>query len=199
MAAARRRYNLDRLVARHLFQGVPYIFRNSPTRFDVMKDYFGAQLGVPSAAICVVGSSRLGYSLNPDHPGQVIRDDSDVDIIVADETLFDSVWRMLLLWKHPWHMQYWTPALREWGTRRLEDFLAGHVKVNELVLTGGQRLYRDELREFKDLWFRTFKGAGQYRADLAGFEFKGRLYRSWAFATIYHAEGLKRLTRITQP
>ena len=195
MAEARRQSNLVSLVREHLFEGVPFVFRERPKDYDLLKQYLGGELQVPTTAITIVGSGRLGYSLNPSHPGQPLSETSDVDVIVADEPLFDRLWDLMLKWRYPWHMQHWSRAEQAWGTQHLENFIAGHCMPHLIRKARiGFPPYRRQLLDFSHTWFSVFKGAGRY-PELADRDFKGRLYRTWAFATKYHTYGLRMLSR----
>jgi hypothetical protein len=195
MAEARRRSDLTGLVRKHLFAGVPYVFRERPADYDLMKEYLSSELGIPATTITIVGSGRLGYSLNPSHPGMPMSEASDVDVIVTNETLFDQLWDLMLKWRYPWHMQYWSTAEQAWGTRHLENFIAGH-SMPHLIRKAriGSPRHRRQLMDFSHKWFSVFKNTGRY-SELAGRDFKGRLYRTWPFATRYHTYGLRRLSR----
>jgi hypothetical protein len=190
----RRRGNLDSLVREYLFEGVPFVFKYHPADYDLLRRHLSDQLHLQTSSITIVGSGRLGYSLNPSHPGQPILDTSDIDILIADEKLFDQFWQLMLKWRYPWHMKHWSEAERAWGTRHLENFIAGYSEPHGIRFARlGFRRYRTQLLDFSHRWFSAFKSTGNY-PELAGREFKGRLYRSWTFATKYHAYGLRLLS-----
>lgn len=199
MAEVRRRANLEPLVVEHIFKGIPFLFDDQPAHYEILRTHLSSELGVPSNAITVVGSTRLGYSLNPSHPGQPMSETSDVDVIVADEALFDRLWNLLLRWRYPWHMRDWSDGEREWGTRHLENFIAGHCEPHRIRFARlGFPRYRRQLLDFSNQWFSAFKSTSRH-PELAGRDFKGRLYRSWRFATKYHAYGLRLLGHRTPP
>lgn len=195
----RRKGNLDSLVREQLFAGVPFVFRERPADYELLRGHLSRELSVPTSSLTIVGSGRLGYSLNPSHPGQPMLDTSDIDILVADETLFDRLWELMLKWRYPWHMKHWSEAERAWGTRHLENFIAGHADPHLIRFARlGFRRSRTQLLSFSYSWFSAFKSAAEY-PELAGREFKGRLYRSWSFATRYQAYGLRLLSQKLLP
>ncbi len=122
-------------------------------------------------------------------------DDSDVDVIVADATLFDRLWGLLLEWRYPWHLRRWSEAEGEWGLRLAENFMAGHCVPQDIrrIPVGAER-HRRELRMIAHNWFSAFKSTST-RPELGFRDYKGRLYRSWTFATKYHVSGLELLLR----
>jgi hypothetical protein len=199
IAEVRQTRHLDALVRQHMFQGTPFVFSALPSHYDLLRSHLSRELRVPPEAITVVGSCRLGYSLNPDHPGYPATELSDVDVIVADEALFDRLWGLLLRWRYPWHLRRWSDPEREWGTRLLENFILGQCEPHRIRFARlGSTRHRRELLAFADQWFSAFKSTSRY-TELAGRDFKGRLYRSWQFATMYHAFGLRHLAQVTPP
>ena len=146
----RRRGNLDTLVREHLFAGVPFVFRDHPADYELLRRHLSHELNVQTSSVTIVGSGRLGYSLNPSHPGQPILDTSDIDILIADEKkLFDRFWQLMLKWRYPWHMKHWSEAEREWGTRHLENFIAGYSDPHGIRFARlGFRRYRTQLLDF---------------------------------------------------
>ena len=197
IAEVRRTNEASQLVQQHVFTGTPFLFEQNPADYDLLRSHLAQELGVPGDSITVVGSCRLGYSLNPTHPGSPVREDSDVDVIVADEALFDKLWGLLLSWRYPWHTRNWPPGERDWALFYLENFMAGHWAPHQLGRPKtGVAEYRRLLLQFRDRWFTAFKSTSRYPA-LAAREFKGRLYRNWEFAKRYHAYGLMLLSETT--
>jgi len=191
----RRRGNLNLLIREQIFEGIPFVFRDRPEVYDLLRQHICQELKIQISSVTVVGSGRLGYSLNPSHPGQPMLETSDIDVLIADEKLFDQFWQLMLQWRYPWHMKYWSDAEREWGTRHLENFIAGYSDPHAIRFARlGFNRYRTQLLQFSHTWFSVFKSTGRY-PELAGREFKGRLYRSWSFATKYHAYGLRTLSQ----
>lgn len=182
--------SLDAVVREHILTGSPFVFEHQPRSYDSLRTHLAGELSVSSNAITVVGSAQLGFSLNPRHPGRPFSDDSDVDVIVTDEAFFDRIWKQLLSWRYPWHLRNWPEGDRTWGNQYLENFLAGHCDPARIRASGfGDGSARRALRDASAKWFNAFKAIGQL-PDLNGRDFKGRLYRSWDFATRYHAYGL---------
>jgi hypothetical protein len=204
IAEARKGRGLARLVTQHLFSGVPFVFQGNPAHYDILRKHLASSLIVPEASITIVGSARLGYSLNPSHPGNPLRDTSDIDVIIADEKLFDRIWEMLLRWRYPWRLAEWPKAEHEWVTGHLESVFAGYFLPHNLTLGGlkprrsrgranrSMEYHRDAVLQLRHDWFTAFKTTSRY-PELGHREFKGRLYRSWAFATTYHIHGLQKL------
>lgn len=185
-----------------LVQSLPFVFEQDTAAHEACINYFARRLGVRADGVVVVGSSKLGFSLNPKHPGTAFRHPestfapdkaSDIDVVIFDEHLFDSYWALLTRWRYPWHVSRWKEGHKEWGLRVLENSFAGQFHPNEIrYVPVGDRKYRDTLKEMAQAWYATFMETS-LEPLLGSFEYKGRLYRTRDHAVRYHAEGIRYL------
>lgn len=95
--------SLDSVVRDYLFQGTPFAFRDQPALMDTLRDHLcrDESLNLSRRDIIVVGSGKLGFSLNPYNFPRCFTDDSDFDVLVVDAGLFDTVWTAMLRWHYP--------------------------------------------------------------------------------------------------
>src|SRR4051794_37356146 len=75
----------------------PYAFRARPSDYDEFRVEVGARLSVDSAEIELVGSARLGFSLNPDHLLRAFEPSSDLDLVIVSSEVFDAAWQEMLI------------------------------------------------------------------------------------------------------
>jgi hypothetical protein len=66
--------------------------------------------------LTIIGSGKTGFSLSPHKFGAVFCDESDIDVVVVSEEIFDALWLELL--RFP---RYRLKQLREWERDRIED------------------------------------------------------------------------------
>lgn len=173
---------LDEFVTNRLFSMSPHIFQTRTALYDVFKRSLSSAIGVDPGNVVIVGSALLGFSAKPRQFGRPYRLGSDVDVIVVSEPLFEQAWADLLRWQH----------LRNWSMPRhqVQEILTHH-KVS--IYWG--HLWPDLLRRvcgFTIRWVDSFRQLSR-TPELAGFEFKGRLYKSWNHAMFYHAYGLQQI------
>src|SRR4051812_12444952 len=88
---------LGDVVEEYLFQGtpfgaVPYVFRMRQGDMQVLTDHLSSALQVKPENIVVVGSAKIGFSLSPDKYYQPFTNRSDIDVVIVDENLFDTIW-----------------------------------------------------------------------------------------------------------
>jgi hypothetical protein len=79
-----------------LFAMPPFAFRSRPVEYDEFRQEVADRLGVNVTNIDIVGSGRLGFSLNPDHLLSHFRPGSDIDLVIVSSQVFDSAWEEML-------------------------------------------------------------------------------------------------------
>jgi hypothetical protein len=74
----------------------PYAFRAHPEAYDKFRDELALRLGVGCETISLIGSARLGFSLNKARLLTPFSDQSDIDIVIVTSEMFDEAWIELL-------------------------------------------------------------------------------------------------------
>jgi hypothetical protein len=192
---------LSETVQEHVFQGLPFVFRQTPRTLDVLKRHLVSELGLSPSDILVVGSARTGFSLNPDNFPRQFSGTSDIDVVIVDEDLFDKIWTTLLIWNYPRRLLKAGRIDGDWIYQRRKDIYWGWFRPDQIRFEGLS--FPDALQPIRDLstrWFNAFRGLSQYseHAELTHREVSGRLYRTWNHAHLYHEEGLRSLRSILQ-
>lgn len=183
---------LDWIVENYIFKGTPFVFCTDPRLLDILHGHLVSNLRLRKENIVVVGSAKIGFSLNPYSFPRKFSDKSDIDILVVDEKLFDGVWRTILKWNYPRRLRLygmdWT-----WTKKRMEDlywgwFVPDKIKFEGLTFPSVLK----PVRAISTQWFDTFRSLSRY-PELADRNISGRLYRTWQHALLYHVEGLRRI------
>ena len=174
--------DLRQLVRDRLFAGLPFVYRDSPETYDDLRHRLAVALNVLDSDVTIVGSGRLGFSLSPDNFGAAFRDESDLDVLVVSDRLFDEIWLDMV-----------SLSRRAFGMLPLRDKerVLEH-KTNE-VYWG--RLWPHKLVRVSKVarrWVGAFRALSR-NPRLAYHEPRGRLYRTWNHAELYHVDGLSQL------
>lgn len=92
------------VVRKHISTGQPVSF-SSDEYFDLRK-LVAEQFALHPSAVVVVGSTRMGFSLNPEHRFRLVEQRSDIDIAIVSQERFDDYWdrvfayaREVLTWR----------------------------------------------------------------------------------------------------
>ena len=186
---------LAEVLQHYVFTGDPHAFDGQPDALPNLRAHLSRALHVEENNIVIVGSAQVGFSLSPDNFPRSFTADSDIDVVVVDERLFDSVWHTLLQWHYPRRFTLpdgdwkWTTARRKelyWGW-----FVPDKIRFNGLSLPAALK----PLRDCSTLWFNTFRSLGRF-PEFSRREVNGRLYRSWEHVHMYHSEGLRQIRDI---
>lgn len=161
-------------VTARLFEGVPAIW---PKTIDYVRwrHEVAKRLDVDPVSIQLVGSGRLGYSLNPSKKFKKFDSDSDIDIAIISADLFESTWQEIreLIGTRP------ELENRKTYLRKLvfDECIALDIVLPHLSYGATWSYYRDELIELL--------GEG-----LIDREVKYRLYRSYRALREYQLKGV---------
>lgn len=167
------------LVETYILRGTPYVFRDSPERYDILRRELGRSLEVAESSLVLVGSGKTGFSLSPDTFGQPFSEDSDLDVAVVSARLFDIVWFDLL-------------RLRPAKRAALDEQVRNWVETHRTLRIFHGRAVPHQLRGATRLsgsWFRAFKSLARI-PELSGYEVHGMLFRTWEHARLYYVYGL---------
>jgi hypothetical protein len=156
----------------------------------LLKRHLCAALPLNEDNIGVVGSAKVGFSLSPDSFFRPFSEDSDIDVLIVDERLFDTIWSTILRWHYPRRLWLDAATDRNWAGDRRKDLYWGwftphRIRFNGLTLP-------EMLKPVRDLstsWFNAFRSLSEYR-EFSHRDISGRLYRTWDHARLYHEHGL---------
>lgn len=74
-----------------LSEGIPYAFKECPGIYESLRTFIGERIGVDPKDISLTGSARLGQSLAPNKLGSVFNENSDLDIFIISNDLFERL------------------------------------------------------------------------------------------------------------
>jgi hypothetical protein len=79
----------DVLAKVFLLEGVPFVFEQSPMKYMIFREQVAGRFDVGSQDVCIVGSAKLGFSPAAEKYGRPFANESDVDVVVISERMFD--------------------------------------------------------------------------------------------------------------
>ena len=185
---------LDVVVQKYIFTGTPFVFRDQPKRSELLTQHLSDSLSLSERKIIVVGSAKIGFSLSPDNFPRQFSDNSDIDIVVIDRTLFDQFWITMLQWNYPWRYRLGV-ADWDWAKKRMTDLYWGWLEPDKIHYEGLS--FPSALRPLRDIstnWFNAFRSLSHY-PEFVRRNVSGRLYRTRKHALLYHKNGLQKLTK----
>lgn len=190
---------LEKVVQEYIFQGVPYVFRERPELLDILRRHLCSALKFLEENVVVVGSAKIGFSLNPNNFPRQFSDESDIDILVVDEKLFDSLWMAILRWHYPRRITVLGGEDGRWMRERRQDLYWGAFFPDKIRFQGLS--FPEILKPLRDnstAWFNAFRSLSQY-PELVSRNVSGRLYRTWEHALLYQTDGLRQIKDVIRP
>lgn len=85
--------NPHKFLEHKLLETIPYVFNGDLSRYLYWKSRLSAEIKVDSKAILLIGSSCLGFSINPNKNFKLFDKDSDIDVAIISQYFFDVSWR----------------------------------------------------------------------------------------------------------
>lgn len=87
--------NTSYVASRWMMDRIPFIFGEDSVQHIRWKEALAAHLGADSRAISIIGSSCLGFSLNPYKNFKMFDTTSDIDVAIISAHYFDVSWHCL--------------------------------------------------------------------------------------------------------
>jgi hypothetical protein len=186
----------EAIVREHIFSGVPFAFREQPQLLDLIRHHLKRELGLVPESVLVIGSAQTGFSLNPDNFPRRFSDESDIDVLVVDQSYFDRIWITVLKWHYRRRGLNLGAPESNWQQRMRKNLFWGSVMPHKIRYEG--LLFQDDLVPLRDLstkWFNAFRSLSLY-PEFARRDISGLLYRSWDHALLYQAYSLRQIRNI---
>ncbi len=156
------------LIDQHLVTGLPFVFRDAPSAYQDFVGTLSAQFRTPVLDITVIGSARIGFSLDPDNFGAPFGKASDLDTVIVNAAMFDVAWFQLYnLGRRRFSLERKVKLAFE--DHRTNNVFFGFIVPKELP----------GVVSLSNLWFNVIREVGGRIRALAGHEINGRLYRTW--------------------
>ena len=184
---------LDEIVREYIFKGLPYVFRDTPELMKALRNHLCNDLEISGESTIVIGSAKIGFSLSPDTVFRQFSEESDIDVLVVDERIFDNIWNIVLRWHYPRRIRGLGGMDGSWGRRRRRDLYWGWFVPDKIKYEGLS--FPEVLKPLRDIstsWFNAFRSLSRF-PEFSRRNITGRLYRTWDHALLYHADGLRQV------
>jgi hypothetical protein len=84
------------IIRKNLLHGNPIIYLDDEDKYFFLKQKVANFFKVSTKKVVMVGSAKLGFSIAPKKIWNDFNEESDIDIVVISETIFDEYWQELL-------------------------------------------------------------------------------------------------------
>ena len=166
-----------------IFSNEAYVFSRENDQatasrmYDRFKDQVASHFRVSRHNVCLIGSGKTGYSLNPANKFKLYNADSDIDVVIVSSSRFDRLWNIYV------RLHYLDPEFKSADVRR--EIFRQYVSFKHLPQKN------EELQEIE-------KQLGPLRRDLEEnfslySEINFRIYQNWEAVELYHIHGIQTL------
>lgn len=174
-------------------ENVPFICRDATGWAAFRGELTTGVEGLVAGDVRIVGSGRHGFSMRPNRRLRAFNAESDIDVVVVNEQLFDFLWIALLQAAYPRLSA--NRGIGGWDVPSRSELYAGWLTPKAVRMDWkiiGARAA--PLVEFKQKWFDALKRAANH-ASRRHNDVQGRLYRTWRHAELYHLFSIAELRR----
>lgn len=170
----------EQFVNDHLLDDHAFVFGWRPDPYAAFRQSMEVLLGVGDGQLRLIGSAKLGFSLNPDHLLRRFRRDSDLDLVVVSSNMFDAT--LLELRQHARELGFAGDDERRRLRKSRENAFNGFLRPDQLPL--GSSLMRN--------WFPLL--AGPFHSEPArSHPVKAWLFKSWEHVRLCYTEHHERV------
>ena len=164
----------------HLLGGEAFVFDWKSGPYMAFRREMAAKLEISEDQVKLIGSAKLGFSLNKDHLLRRFRRDCDLDLVVVRSELFDSA--VLELRLRARELELAGEDDRRRLRRSRENVFSGYLRPDQLPLSIS--LMRD--------WFPRL--AGPFASEPArSHPVRAWLFKSWEHAKLCYVEHHERI------
>jgi hypothetical protein len=165
----------DDFVKTNLLAGEAYVFNWTSERYGTFRREMAAKLQIHEDQVRLIGSAKLGFSLNRDHLLQRFRRESDLDLVVVDSDLFDG--SVLELRQRARELGMASQDERRRLRRSRDNIFNGYLRPDQLPLS----------TSLMRAWFPRL--AGPFHSEPArSHPVKAWLFKSWDHAHLCYKE-----------
>ena len=125
--------------------------------------------------VVMVGSGKLGFSVNPEQPLKLFDEESDFDIAIISSGMFDWYWKRVFLYSRVY--AYWKEQ------QEFNDYLLRGWMRPELLPPSGN------FGERREWW--TFFGKISNKQAYGRRKIRAGIYKTWEFLEAYQTDGMR--------
>jgi len=172
------------VVQKYLFDRSPYCFADNPQRYIDFRKEICEQFKIHLQNFAIVGSAKVGFSLNPTKFGVVFSDSSDVDVVLVSEELFQRLWIDLIRFRRD-EFAYLPSEYKKQFNELQYILFWGHVRMDKLPnkFTAAKKWWEFFNRLSKDTRF----GPRRIRA---------MIFKTWKHVSFFYEKNIMELKGI---
>ena len=152
--------SITEVIRKHISTGQPHAF--SQVEYYELRSAVAKEFQLHPSSVVVVGSTRVGFSLNPKRRYQIVSPNSDIDVAIVSQERFDDFWERVFRYARA--DLAWSP--NKFRARLFKGWIDPRYLPNTPTFEAAEQ------------WVRFFDGLMRSR-KFGPRRITARLYRSW--------------------
>jgi hypothetical protein len=171
----------EEIVQYLLFDEIPYCFKNDINSYREFRSDVCSKLSIHQQDFTIVGSAKVGFSLNPSKIGIEFNEASDIDIVLVSNEMFEYLWNRLV-------------EYRKSNFYKLDEYHRQRFKELQNIIFYGQ-IRMDKLSnnfDYAKSWWEIFNALSidkRYGPRLI----RASLFKTWKYVSSYYENGISRI------
>lgn len=162
---------LDDFCRKHILHGIPHVFQDSEQNYFSFRCRIAKKYCVPFHEIYITGSGKLGFSPHKDKDFDL---DSDIDVAIISEDLFDIIMFKILQFQMSLKANRRTLTHNELKMYHefLEYVAIGWIRPDKLPISF-------QMSDLKQSWFDYFESISYNKSEVGNYKVAAGVFKSY--------------------
>jgi hypothetical protein len=162
-----------------IYEGAPYVFEGAEEKYLTLKETIASHFAIHPDTIKMVGSAKMGFSISPKQTWRELNDDSDIDMVLISERIFDTFWKEIFRFNIDLVAR--TRLADKRYFKFLDYFFSGWLRPDLFPFNNST----------KEKWFEYFRSISY--GDYGYRKITCAIFRDMDFFQTYHAMNIRQL------
>jgi hypothetical protein len=169
------------VVQRYLLDEVPFVYKDNPEIYYKLRQHICKEIGIHPQNFSIVGSAQLGFSISPVKLGRPFSIDSDIDIVLVSNRLFENLWNRLIKYKSTSFYKL-NSTLRKKFNELQNIIFYGQIRMDKL----------SNSFDFAKEWWTLFNKLS-IDPNYGKRHIRAAIFKSWFHACNYYEAGIEKV------
>ena len=169
------------IVQKYILDGIPFCFQENPGLYDIFRQTICNRFQIHPQNFTIVGSAKVGFSMAPEKYGNPFSEESDIDVVLVSEDLFQNLWLKLIEFKRTTVYK-----LSKYQRDRFNEFQSilfyGNIRLD--MISADFPFVREWWEFFNTISLDDRFGPRRIRA---------RIFKSWSHVSFYYENGIRKI------
>lgn len=169
-------------IKKYFFHGTPNVFHDREHEYFEFRNRIADNFNIGFHEVFIVGSAKFGFSY---HKGTLFSYDSDIDVVIVNERLFDGYFTEICDYQYKLDRWYKIIDLKE--RKMYSEFLRylvkGWMRPDKLPTSFKVDLLKKEWTDF-------FQSLSYNKSEVGNYKVTGALYKNYTYLEKYYLRNM---------